>query len=303
MQEEQWGLPIERSEAERYRRHLLAQGQLDCHLKVRSEGDRILFPVTSQVEGAIFTTFEVIHGRVELPRHERIGGIAIIQDNDPQGAELLLKERSSVHTVLFAESGVEGEYRTKRFRVLAGEQTTATICTEYGRTFCIDLEKAYFSARLSSERQRIVSVMTGGETVLDLFAGVGPFAIMLAPAAQVIWACDINPGAISLLIKNIALNRVKNVIPVYADGSILPDIFTTRFDRIIMNLPMIAEQFLPVAFRLCRPGGVIHLYALVSEEENIEERIRAFPVSDIRVHHVRSYAPGKDHRVYDITVA
>lgn len=303
MQEEQWGLPIERREAERYRRHLLAQGLLDCHLKVRSDGEQILFPVTIQVEGAIFTTFEVIHGRVELPRHERIGGIAVMQDDDPGGADLLLKERASVHTVLFAESGVEGEYRTKRFKVLAGEHTTATICTEYGRTFCIDLEKAYFSARLSSERQRIVSMMTSGETILDLFAGVGPFAIMLAPLAQVVWACDINPGAISLLIQNIALNRVKNVIPVFADGSILPDIISTRFDRVIMNLPMIAEQYLPAAFRLCRSGGVIHLYALVTDGDEIEERIRAFPVSEIVAHHVRSYAPGKEHRVYDITVA
>ena len=33
-----------------------------------------------------------------------------------------------------------------------------------------------------------------------------------------------------------------------------------------MNLPLAGTEFLPEAFLLCRPGGTIHFYSLVSQE-------------------------------------
>ena len=152
-------------------------------------------------------------------------------------------------------------------RVLAGLQTTATTVTEYGQTFSVDLERAYFSARLASERQRVLAMMQDGEEVLDMFAGVGPFAIILARRAAVVWACDLNPGAVSLLTDNIRINRISNIVPILGDAGVLPRILGRRATRVIMNLPLHAEPYLPAAFSLCLPGGMIHYYALVSEEE------------------------------------
>ncbi len=300
MGENQWCLRVHRSGAEEIRRRLLEEGILDRTLKIRPDGDELLFPIHREIEGAERAEFEALRQRADLPRHELVGGIAILAEDDPAGAALILKERPSVHTVLFAESAVEGEFRTKRFRVLAGQDTTATVHTEYGRTFWIDLEKAYFSARLASERQQIVTMMGDDEDVLDMFAGVGPFAVMLAAKARLVYACDLNPGAISLLIRNISQNKIQNVLPMLGDASSLAEIFGRRFDRVIMNLPLAAESFLPAAFSLCKSGGMIHLYVLEADEDT--RGFDQLPIQAVCKRFVRSYAPGRSHQVYDIRV-
>ena len=142
-------------------------------------------------------------GRIGLPRHELVGGIAIMQENDPAGAALILASRPSLHTVLFPTSEVSGKYRIREYSVLAGTPTTRTEVVEHGHRFVVDLPGAYFSARLSTERQRIFEQMREQELVLDMFAGVGPFAIALAPRASLVVAADLNPQAVLLMIENI----------------------------------------------------------------------------------------------------
>jgi tRNA (guanine37-N1)-methyltransferase len=262
----------------------------------------LLLPICEAVSGALRGEFEVLPGRPDLPRHELVGGIAIMQEEDYRGAELLLSSRPSLHTVLFPQGPVEGEYRTRRFTVLAGENTTRTEVTEYGLRLSVDLGLAYFSARLAGERQRIRSRMQDGERALDMFAGVGPFAITLADRARVVFAADINPDAVSLMIRNIAINRVRTVVPLLADASHLNRIGLAPFDRIIMNLPLAAPEFLEVAFALCRSGGQIHLYALQEQEGQYLPDIRKMPCTDVQEQVVRTYSPGRWHAVYDISV-
>ncbi|NTV00776.1 MAG: methyltransferase domain-containing protein, partial [Methanoregulaceae archaeon] len=236
----------------------------------------------------------------ELPRHELIGGIAIMLEDDPEAARRLLRLRPGIHTVLYPESEVEGEFRTRRFAVLAGRSTTATIHQEFGKRFEIDLSLAYFSGRLATERQRVLSVVEQGEEVLDMFAGVGPFAITLAGQARLVVAVDINPGAVRLLQKNIALNRAQTVLPFLGDARVLPNLMEQKFDRVIMNHPSGALSFLPSAFALCHPGGVIHYYVIESAEGQALAELRQFPVREVSERYVRSYAPGRWHAVYDI---
>ncbi|MFA7562539.1 MAG: class I SAM-dependent methyltransferase family protein [Methanoculleus sp.] len=302
MGEEQWCLAVPRREAEGRRRQLLEEGLLDRRYRPRPEGDAVLLPVTEEVPGAVRREFEAVPEQVDLPRHELVGGIAIMQEDDPAGAERLLASRPSLHTVLFPTTAVEGEYRTRRFAVLAGAPTTRTRVTEYGHSFDVDLAHAYFSARLSTERQRVLEAMKEGERVLDMFAGVGPFAITLARKAGVVVAADLNPAAVHLLIENVALNRAKNVIPMLADAANLPRLGFSPFDRIVMNLPMAAPNFLPAAVALCRNGGTIHLYALQEEEGACLPRIREVTRGEVVERQVRTYSPGKWHAVYDITV-
>jgi tRNA (guanine37-N1)-methyltransferase len=231
-----------------------------------------------------------------------VGGIALLQEEDYLGAAQILAARPSLHTALFAESDVEGEFRTRRFTVLAGRPTTATTHIEYGIRFRIDLSKAYFSPRLATERQRLLKTVISGECVLDMFAGVGPFALTLARQASRVVAADLNPAAVRLMRENILLNRTANVLPVLADAACLPYILPGRFDRIVMNLPLNPVPFLPIAFNLCRPGGLIHCYVLVQEEGEILEAIHRHPVQHVRERYIRSYSAGRWHAVYDITV-
>lgn len=298
--ERQWFIAARRAGAEATRRALLGSGLLDPSHKPRQEGDFVRFPVICWCEGAEEGEFEPVPGQPVLPRHELIGGIAVMQEPDRDAAALLLGSRPSLHTVLYPESDVEGEYRTRRFTVLAGLDTTRTRYIEYHHTFTIDLSQAYFSARLAQERQRLLSQVAPGERVLDMFAGVGPFAITLASRSQLVVASDINPGAMMLLEDNVIRNRVSNVLGILTDASRLPAILPWRFDRVVMNLPLGADRFLGAAFRLCRPGGMIHFYALQDEEGAHRMTIRQYPADSITERKVRTYSPGRWHAVYDI---
>jgi tRNA (guanine37-N1)-methyltransferase len=297
---EQWCIRILAQRGEEVRRELIAEGTLDRSLKVRREGSELLLPVTEQRGNAERCDFEPLPERLVLPRHELVGGIAIMQDCDPEGAERILASRPSLHSVLCAASEVSGRFRTREFKVLAGIPTTRTEVIEYGHRFTVDLSAAYFSARLSSERQRILERMGDHETVLDMFAGIGPFAITLAARAALVVASDINPQAITLMLANLAQNHTKNVLPVLADAHHLPAIIPWQFDRIVMNLPLSGSMFLSDGFQLCKPGGTLNFYSLVSKENEHSDRIHELGGEIIDERVVRSYSPGRWHTVYDI---
>jgi tRNA (guanine37-N1)-methyltransferase len=82
----QWGMRVPAREGETTRRALIDEGALDLSLKVRREGDCLILPLLDWREGAQQYPFEQNPGRVVLPRHELVGGIAIMQERDPDGA-------------------------------------------------------------------------------------------------------------------------------------------------------------------------------------------------------------------------
>lgn len=298
----QWGIRVPARQGEEMRQALIRECALDATLRLLREGDQLILPVLAEREGALRYEFEAHPGREPLPRHELVGGIAIMQDDDPAGAEKILESRPSLHTVVYAKGEVSGEYRTREFAVLAGQPATLTHVIEHGRTFTVDLAGAYFSARLSTERQRVLAQVRNDELVLDMFAGVGPFAIAFAGKAALVVAVDLNPRAVGLMLENLTRNRIKNVLPMLADARRLPEILPWRFDRIVMNLPLAGTEFLPEAFRLCKPGGVIHFYSLVPAEGEHGARIRELGGTVLSEREVRSYSPGQWHAVYDICV-
>jgi tRNA (guanine37-N1)-methyltransferase len=298
----QWGIRVPARQGEAMRQELIREGALDASLKVLHDGIYLILPLTGPREGAEQFGFEAHPGRDPLPRHELVGGIAILQENDPAGAEEILASRPSLHTAVYAKGEVSGEYRTRELVILAGKPTTRTQVTEHGHRFTVDLAGAYFSARLSTERQRILDQVQEGEVILDMFAGVGPFAITLAAKAALVVAADLNPQAVELMIANLAQNRAGNVLPMLADARRLYSLLPWKFDRIVMNLPLAGTEFLPDAFRLCRPGGIIHFYSLVSAEDEHIARIQELGGSVLAERDVRSYSPGQWHAVYDIRV-
>jgi tRNA (guanine37-N1)-methyltransferase len=297
---EQWGIRVPARQGEVRRQALIQEGALDASLKVLRDGDMLILPLTGPCEAAEQFEFEAHPGRDPLPRHEQVGGIAILQEDDPAGAEKILASRPSLHTAVYAKGEVSGEYRTREFSILAGKPTTRTQVTEHGHHFTVDLAGAYFSARLSTERQRILDQVQEGEAILDMFAGVGPFAITLAAKAALVVAADLNPQAIELMLENLAQNRAKNVLPMLADARRLSSLLPWKFDRIVMNLPLAGTEFLPDAFRLCRSGGAIHFYSLVSVQGEHTARIEELGGTVLSEREVRSYSPGQWHAVYDI---
>jgi tRNA (guanine37-N1)-methyltransferase len=210
-----------------------------------------------------------------------IGDIAIVEI--PPELEIyketignaLLKIHHNVKTVLAKAGAITGTYRLRNFEFIAGEKRTNTIYKENGCLFQIDMAKAYFSPRLSHEHQRVATLVKEGETVIDLFAGVGPFAVLIAKThkSTKVYAIDINPEAAELLKNNIKLNRLGNkVCPIIGDSrQIINENLSGIADRVIMNLPETASEFIDIACKALKPsGGIIHFYGFIRLPENIE---------------------------------
>jgi len=170
---------------------------------------------------------------------------------------------------------VPPELATRDFKVIAGKKKTATVYREYGCVYHVDVAKAYFSPRLSTEHNRVASQVKDGETVVDLFAGVGPFAIPIAKKHENVrvYAVDMNPDAIALLKRNIAVNRAeKQVVPLLGDArQVVRKQLSGKADRVIMNLPETALEFVDVACEALKPeGGIMHYYGFVKASNPLE---------------------------------
>jgi tRNA (guanine37-N1)-methyltransferase len=189
--------------------------------------------------------------------------------------DAILKTHKNVKTVLAKAGAISGTYRVREYNFIAGEQKTQTIHKEFGCQYHVDVAKAYFSPRLSHEHERVASLVQKSETIVDLFAGVGPFSILIAkknPTVKV-YAVDLNPEAVELLKVNVRVNRVENrVLPILADaGEITSTKLMALADRVIMNLPESAIEFVDAACHAIKTeGGIIHFYAFVRLPDSIE---------------------------------
>jgi tRNA (guanine37-N1)-methyltransferase len=228
------------------------------------------------------------HLLASLPRAlDIIGDIAIIEippelkTHERLVGEAILATHKNVRTVLAKVGAVSGTYRLREFEIVAGEPKTATVHKEYGCQYHVDVAKTFFSPRLSHEHDRVASLVQKGETVVDLFAGVGPFSVLIAKknAGARVYAVDINPEAIEFLKRNIRLNRVENrVVPILGDArQVIAERFLGVADRVIMNLPEKAMEFIDAACRAVKPsGGVVHFYAFVRLPDSLENAQRRF---------------------------
>jgi tRNA (guanine37-N1)-methyltransferase len=231
------------------------------------------------------------HLLASLPRAlDVVGDIAILEvpaeleTHKKTLGEAILKTHRNVHTVLAKAGAVSGTYRVRDLEFLAGENKTQTLHKEYGCTYYVDVAKAYFSPRLSTEHMRVASLVQSGEVVVDLFAGVGPFAVPIAKR-QVdvkVYAVDINPDAVELLKCNIRLNRVDDrVVPVLGDArNIVNEKLSGAVDRVIMNLPETASEFIDVACKALKPaGGVVHFYGFIRHPQTVQDLAEEFRVA------------------------
>jgi tRNA (guanine37-N1)-methyltransferase len=200
-----------------------------------------------------------------------IGDIAIIKipPSNIANAEKVAKQIMAVHrnirTVLTPLTRMTGDFRVRELSLLAGESKTNTIHKEAGCIFMIDVEKTYFSPRLSYEHQRIASFVKSGETVVNMFAGVGSFSIIIAKTVSPVkvYSIDVNPTAVDCMEKNVKINKVQSsVFPILGDSK---DIISAQLeglaDRVLMPLPEKALEYLPYALSALKPsGGMIHYY-------------------------------------------
>lgn len=233
-----------------------------------------------------------------------IGDIAVVEV--PKELERLERtfawtiRRTHPHIKVVAKkAGVtKGSYRVRKVKIISGKDRTETIHTEHGVKMKVDINRAYFSPRLSGERLRIARMVKPFEKVLVMFSGIGPYPLVIAksqPTAD-IWAIELNPSAFRLMKENIKLNHFEKRITAIK-GDVRKNIPRLKFDRIIMMLPTGAKEFLNIAFRVANKGAIIHVYGFAGDKEiprkvraDIEKKIKK-KAKILRIERCGTYAP------------
>jgi tRNA (guanine37-N1)-methyltransferase len=249
------------------------------------------------------------------PTYERLGDIVILDEDDPatgrEIADAVMASDLPVKTVINRASKVKGELRVRDWEVLVGEGTE-TVHREYGSEYLLDVAEVYFSPRLATERHRVAEQVGSGECAFDMFAGVGPFVIPLAKRGAEAVGVDLNERAVEYLRENARRNGVEErVTAIHGDVREAAPDYADWADRIVMNLPHSADEFLDAAVTLAGDDCLVHYYDIQHEDDPFgpgEAAIReaAEPEYDVEVetkHVVRSYAPHELNVCLDVQLS
>lgn len=285
-------LRVPKEYGESVRSELMSQGKLDLAHKISSDGDCILIPVICESFGGYPVVEFDAEGQECRPKEYRdivdipdglrellpssfdvVGDVAMIKIPDellPYSAAIgdaLVETNRNIRAV-FRDSGVKGDFRIRDLTKIAGEGGSETVHKEFGVRLFTDPSKVYFNPRLSSERSRIAGLVEDGEVIIDMFGGVAPFGTVIGKLAHpsAIYSIDLNPDAESFARKNAEKNGVRTLHPMTGDSAVLIHSLPEA-DRVIMNLPQIADRFLPHALKRLKVGGTVHLYKIMERAD------------------------------------
>lgn len=285
-----------------------------------------------QVLGSVLTPEETAQ---VYSAFDQIGDIVIIKiaDNLMAKKEVIAKAiLANVKTAkaVFAQiSPVKGDYRVRDLEFLAGDNRTITEYKEHACRFKVDVANTYFSPRLSTERLRIAKMVGENETIVNMFAGVGTYSVIMAKMNKTckIYSIDSNPAASELDKINARLNKVQDrIVSICGDAAgVIKSQLTGQADRVLMPLPERAKEFVDVAVlalkkqqqhppphQLQGSCGMVHYFAhvkadskKVSQELGLADANEAFQkyehdVLEVRV--VREVGPRIYQVVADVSI-
>ena len=256
-------------------------------------------------------------------RHEILGDLILVKIPDEVStyqseiAQAMLTQHVRIRMVL-KDEGVSGEYRVRNLIPLAERIDTSinlhfdnnldckTQVKESGHRYWVDPTKAYFSSRLSKEREDTIASCRALRNELDHqlricdpYAGVGPALVPLLAEDDLIayaWGSDLNPEATTLMKEN--LKEYKHVDVHCEDALSLtknPEL-SGSFDVLLINIPHSTLSHLPSVLPLLKESSPTLLRGWIVVEENelseIEEEIRGlFPIeSELEFSSRRSYS-------------
>lgn len=250
-----------------------------------------------------------------LPRRwERIGGVLILRLPAPLEAYREQVGEAYGHVlgvkaVVEETNGIRGSVRRPQTRLLWGDETE-TVHKENGIRYRLDPTKVMFSTGNVNERLRMGRLVQPGEEVVDLFAGIGYFALPMAlhGGARRVVACEINPTAFGYLRENVQLNGASAVEPRLGDcREVAPD---DGGDRVVLGYLRDTHRFLPKALRVLRSPGWLHYHEACPDRavERLEAHLRdatrdaGRDVVTLQRQRVKDYAPGVSHWVVDARI-
>lgn len=263
----------------------------------------------------------------------RVGHIAHLNLRDHQLpyrnviGQVIMDKNPGVTCVVNKTNIIDSTYRNFKMEVMAGEENMVAKVKENGVTYEFDFSQVYWNPRLSTEHERVVALLKRGDVVLDVFAGVGPFAIPAARRGSTVLANDLNPESYRWLKHNCKVNKVESKVRTFnLDGRAfiqgplkqeLPALLKGPASiHIVMNLPALALEFLD-AFRGLLDQELscdvnlprVHCYGFSKGDDphkDVTERASAiigFPLKGrCAVHLVRNVAPNKEMMCVSFTI-
>ncbi len=312
------GIKVKKEKAEKIRKKLISENALSNDFIPFSTGDYVFFPLSKEVKIKDAYIVDVnfkksvrrprsleealdemgIYAKGILSSFDIIGDIAIVEipdalkEKEKEIGAAIMKIHPNVKTVLKKEGPMAGEFRVRKFGFVAGKRTTKTIYKENNVKMHMDVARVYFSPRLSYERARIARKVKKNEKVLALFAGIGPFPLVIKkqkPETEIV-AVEINPEAIKYMKKNMKLNNLDFEV---IEGDVAKVLKEKRFqgwaDRILMPLPRGGEHFLKNVFDAAKDGTIVHFYTFAS---------LPFPLDDAE-DKVKRYLPGNSYKIIE----
>ncbi|MEM3373769.1 MAG: tRNA (guanine-N1)-methyltransferase [Candidatus Woesearchaeota archaeon] len=324
---------VKLKEAEKIKKILLEKKILIKGVKPEKDFEYIYFPVSEKIDlknvsyldkelekkEKITDYRELLNFTIEkkqrLPSsYDIIGDIIIIElkgytkKEEIDIAKALLKINKNIKTILKKSGIFEGEFRTRKLSFVYGENKKETIHKENNVKIKLDVEKVYFSPRLSTERKRIYEQIKKPETILVMFSGSGVYPIVISKntIAKNIIAIEKNEIAHKYALENQKINKTENILFINGDVKTeIPKLASKKiyFDRILMPLPKGAENFLDLAFLVSKKNTIIHFYDFEQETEiyKSEEKIKnAINNYNKKIHYeikkivkCGQYSPGK----------
>ena len=240
-------------------------------------------------------------------KYKKIGDILVLDNNYSNNDFEELSKKHNVKTIMKINH-IQGTKREPVYKILYGKETE-TINKENGCLFKLDLARVMWSKGNNNERLRIAKLVEDGETVIDMFAGIGYFSIPIGvhSNAKQVHAIEINPNSYHFLCENIKLNKLTNINPILGDCMVETPNF--KADRIVMGYVKTTHHYLKVAIDSLNKGGIIHYHETVPEKlmdsrpiERINAQARDRDVELLKINKIKKYAPGVEHVVVDARI-
>ncbi len=321
------------AEVEPVRQKLLLEGVLDKSRKLVKKNGFVEIPVTESFKNNEFTLIEQAHPEFYIPKinlcesldlsdsekkllpsgWQILGDIIIVslhrelEAHKKDIGNALLSLYPGCKTVLL-DRGISGRMRQPDREIIAGCETE-TIHKENGCLFKIDAMRLMFSRGNLAEKKRM-SKLGKGETVVDMFAGIGYFSIPMAVHSKPkkIIAIELNPVAFGYFKENIRLNKVGDIIePVLGDCALVTPCGVA--DRVLMGY-LDAHEYLECGIRALLPGGSLHYHEAVPEAIERRPVGRVVEAAErlgkraeiIEARRIKKYSPGVWHVVVDARI-
>jgi len=220
-------------------------------------------------------------------------------------------------TVCARTGFITGEFREPQLKVVAGTPNTEVTVVENGVKYSFDCSKLMFAKGNISERVRLASLVHEGETIVDMFAGLGYFTLPIAVRAKpkIVYSIELNPVAFAYLKLNLELNKVERTVQaINGDCSIEARRLAQEgisADRVLMGYLPAPKQHVPAALEVLKRGGALHYEGVIdagSDGKNLFKDVQAAAQATGRtavLEHlqvVKSYGPKKEHVVLDCRV-